>query len=135
MATMPRGAPLIDERGLGRARVHDRQRPRHGGRAAGDAGDVRGAGAAAGRRAADDLAGGARDGRAGGDASPRGSAEIQGRYPALDLGSYPFYRSNGNGVAMVAKGTDAAAAEAAIAAAAALLRSLGGEPVPGEPPA
>ena len=40
-----------------------------------------------------------------------------------------------NGVAIVAKGTDAAAAEAAIAEVTALMRALGGEPVPGEPPA
>lgn len=64
-----------------------------------------------------------------------GLGEIQRAHPAVEIGSYPFYRSNGNGVAVVAKGTDAAAAEAAIAAAAALMRSLGGEPVPGEPPA
>ena len=64
-----------------------------------------------------------------------GLGEIQRAHPSVEIGSYPFYRSNGNGVAVVAKGTDAAAAEAAIAAAAALMRSLGGEPVPGEPPA
>ena len=64
-----------------------------------------------------------------------GLGEIQRAHPSVEIGSYPFYRSNGNGVAVVAKGTDAAAAEAAIAAAAVLMRALGGEPVPGEPPA
>jgi len=64
-----------------------------------------------------------------------GLGEIQRAHPSVEIGSYPFYRSNGNGVAVVAKGTDATLAEAAIAAAAALMRSLGGEPVPGEPPA
>ena len=62
-----------------------------------------------------------------------GLAAIQARYPALDLGSYPYYRTHGNGVAIVAKGTDAAAAERAIAEVTALMRDLGGDPVAGEP--
>src|SRR5271165_2600360 len=49
-----------------------------------------------------------------------GLGAIQARYPQLDLGSYPFYRPGGNGVALVAKGTDAAAAESAIAEVTAL---------------
>ena len=36
-----------------------------------------------------------------------GLGAIQARYPAQDLGSYPYYRGSGNGVAIVAKGTDA----------------------------
>ena len=36
-----------------------------------------------------------------------GLGAIQGRYPDTDIGSYPFYRGGGNGVAVVAKGTDA----------------------------
>ncbi len=63
-----------------------------------------------------------------------GLAAIQARHPDLDLGSYPYYRKDASGVAIVAKGTDAAAAEAAIAEVAALMRALGGEPVAGEPP-
>jgi len=35
-----------------------------------------------------------------------GLAEIQGRYPEVDIGSYPFYRASGNGVAIVVRGTD-----------------------------
>ncbi len=62
-----------------------------------------------------------------------GLAAIQARHPALELGSYPFSRAAGRGVAIVAKGTDAAAAEAAIAEVAALIASLGGSSVPGEP--
>ncbi len=62
-----------------------------------------------------------------------GLTQIQGRYAALDLGSYPYYREGGGGVAIVAKGTDAAAAEAAIAEVTALFSSLGGAPVAGEP--
>ena len=63
-----------------------------------------------------------------------GLAAIQARHPDLDLGSYPYYRKDASGVAIVAKGTDAAAAESAIAEVAALMRALGGEPVDGEPP-
>lgn len=61
-------------------------------------------------------------------------ARIQARHAALDIGSYPYYRGSGNGVAIVAKGTDAADAEAAIAEVTELMRRLGGTPVPGEPP-
>jgi molybdopterin-biosynthesis enzyme MoeA-like protein len=63
-----------------------------------------------------------------------GLAAIQARYPALDIGSYPYYRPSGNGVAIVAKGTDPAAAELAVAEVTALMTGLGGAPVQGEPP-
>jgi molybdenum cofactor synthesis domain-containing protein len=62
-----------------------------------------------------------------------GLGAIQARYPQLDLGSYPFYRPSGNGVALVAKGTDVAAAEAAIAEVTALITGFGRVPIPGEP--
>ena len=62
-----------------------------------------------------------------------GLAAIQARYPQLDLGSYPFYRPGGNGVALVAKGTDVTAAEAAIAEVTALISGLGKLPIAGEP--
>jgi molybdenum cofactor synthesis domain-containing protein len=62
-----------------------------------------------------------------------GLTTIQARYPLLDLGSYPYYRDTGGGVAIVAKGVDSIAAEAAIAEVTALFKSLGGTPVPGEP--
>ena len=64
-----------------------------------------------------------------------GLAAIQARYPALDIGSYPYYREVGSGVAIVAKGTDGALAEQAIAEVTALMSALGGVPVAGEPPA
>jgi molybdenum cofactor synthesis domain-containing protein len=64
-----------------------------------------------------------------------GLAAIAARYPALDIGSYPYYRPQGSGVAIVAKGTDAAAAERAIAEVTALMAELGGAPVQGEPAA
>ena len=60
---------------------------------------------------------------------------IQSRFPMLDIGSYPYYRAGGNGVALVAKGTDEAALEAAAAEIAALIRADGKEPVEGEPAA
>jgi molybdenum cofactor synthesis domain-containing protein len=64
-----------------------------------------------------------------------GLGEIQARYGEIDLGSYPFYRPNGGGgVAIVAKGTDAARAASAIGEVAALFASLGATPVAGEPP-
>ena len=44
-----------------------------------------------------------------------GLEAIQKRYPDLDLGSYPYYRASGNGVSLVAKGADAAAVAACIA--------------------
>ena len=62
-----------------------------------------------------------------------GLTAIQARFPALDLGSYPYYRDGGGGVAIVAKGTDPAAAVAAIAEVTTLFLTLGGEPVAGEP--
>ena len=61
-----------------------------------------------------------------------GLSAIQARYPALDLGSYPYYHGTGGGVALVAKGTDAAAVEAAAAEMRALLAGFG-EARPGEP--
>jgi molybdenum cofactor synthesis domain-containing protein len=63
-----------------------------------------------------------------------GLAAIQARYPELDLGSYPYYRATGNGVAIVAKGIDAAEAEAAIAEVTALMIETGSAPIAGEPP-
>jgi molybdenum cofactor synthesis domain-containing protein len=62
-----------------------------------------------------------------------GLGMIQAQYPQIDLGSYPFYKSSGNGVALVAKGADIAAAAAAIAEVIGLIISLGKTPVPGEP--
>jgi molybdopterin-biosynthesis enzyme MoeA-like protein len=63
-----------------------------------------------------------------------GLGSVQQRHPDLDLGSYPFYRASGNGVALVAKGPDAADAEAAIAEVTELIKGFGKQPIPGEPP-
>ena len=65
----------------------------------------------------------------------QGLSDVQNRYPQLDLGSYPFYQPTGNGVTIVAKGTEAADAEAAIAAVTRLIEALGKIPVQGEPEA
>jgi molybdenum cofactor synthesis domain-containing protein len=59
---------------------------------------------------------------------------IQARFPDIDIGSYPFYRGGSHGVAIVAKGTDAPAAEAVVADVTALITGFGKTPVPGEPP-
>lgn len=64
-----------------------------------------------------------------------GLTALQQAQAGVDLGSYPYYRASGNGVAIVAKGTDPAAVAAAVAAVAELMRALGATPQPGEPPA
>jgi molybdenum cofactor synthesis domain-containing protein len=62
-----------------------------------------------------------------------GLTAIQNRYPALDLGSYPYFRDKLSGVAIVAKGVDADSASAAIAEVTDLFAALGAAPVQGEP--
>jgi molybdenum cofactor synthesis domain-containing protein len=62
-----------------------------------------------------------------------GLSAVQDKYPDLDLGSYPYYRATGTGVALVAKGPDPAACEAAIAEVTTLIASMGLLPIPGEP--
>ncbi|MBV9116281.1 MAG: competence/damage-inducible protein A [Acetobacteraceae bacterium] len=62
-----------------------------------------------------------------------GLAEIQRRYPEVDIGSYPFYRASGNGVAIVARGTDPEKIDDAIVEVRALIMSFGATAVPGEP--
>jgi molybdopterin-biosynthesis enzyme MoeA-like protein len=62
-----------------------------------------------------------------------GLSAIQDRYAGVDLGSYPFRREKIWGVAIVAKGTDVGALEAAIAEATAMIEGEGVEAVQGEP--
>ena len=64
-------------------------------------------------------------------AAPLGA--VQARFPDIDIGSYPFYRPSGNGVSIVAKGIDAAAAQTVIDEVTAIIAALGKVPVPGEP--
>ncbi len=58
-----------------------------------------------------------------------GLGEIQGRYPGLDIGSYPFYRRGGHGCSIVVRGTDEAAIDAAVEEVRTLMQGLGAEPV------
>jgi molybdenum cofactor synthesis domain-containing protein len=58
-----------------------------------------------------------------------GLAQLQKRYPAIDMGSYPFYRAGRFGTSLVLRGTDAAALDRAAAELTALVRTLGAEPV------
>lgn len=58
---------------------------------------------------------------------------IQDASPGVSLGSYPYYRASGNGVAIVARGTEMAAVEAATGRVAEMLRRHGADPVFGEP--
>ncbi len=62
-----------------------------------------------------------------------GLAEIQDRYPEVQIGSYPFYRASGNGVAIVVRGTDPERIDDALIEVRALIISFGGTAVPGEP--
>ena len=62
-----------------------------------------------------------------------GLEAVQKRYADLDIGSYPYYRGDGNGVALVAKGNDAAAVAAAVGEITALIAQCGYVPVQGEP--
>jgi molybdenum cofactor synthesis domain-containing protein len=62
-----------------------------------------------------------------------GLSAIQDRFANVDLGSYPFRKDKTGGVAIVAKGTDPAFLESAIAEASQLIAAQGIEPVQGEP--
>jgi hypothetical protein len=56
-------------------------------------------------------------------------AVIQSEHPAVAIGSYPYYRPEGYGVQLVARGVDQAAVEEAAAAIEALLRRVGAQPL------
>jgi molybdopterin-biosynthesis enzyme MoeA-like protein len=64
-----------------------------------------------------------------------GLGRLQQRYADLEIGSYPFYRRGGVGVALVMRGTKADRLAAAVAELMALIRGLGGDPIEGDPPA
>jgi molybdenum cofactor synthesis domain-containing protein len=55
--------------------------------------------------------------------------QIQGRYPDLDIGSYPFFRRGTYGVNLVLRGRDAERLAAGTAEVVAMVKELGGEPV------
>ena len=63
----------------------------------------------------------------------QGLGAIQARHPDIDIGSYPYFAGGGFGVSLVLRGTDEATLDMAADEVRALIRSLGGEPVEGEP--
>ena len=62
-----------------------------------------------------------------------GFAALQKQYPAIDMGSYPFYRAGRFGTSLVLRGTETASLDRAAAELTALVRALGAEPA-AEPP-
>lgn len=62
-----------------------------------------------------------------------GLSAIQDRYPALDIGSYPYERPTSRGVSIVAKGYDAVMADAAITEVVQLIGDVGKVATMGEP--
>jgi molybdenum cofactor synthesis domain-containing protein len=56
---------------------------------------------------------------------------LQGRWPDLEIGSYPYFRRGDFGVTLVLRGTDRNRLEAATEELRTLIRSLGGEPQDG----
>ena len=58
-----------------------------------------------------------------------GLQRIQRDFPSLSLGSYPFYREDGNGVQLVVRGRNGQEVETATIAVEGLIRELGGEPL------
>ena len=58
-----------------------------------------------------------------------GLQTIQKNFPDLALGSYPYYREDGFGVQLVARGRDPARVESAALAIEAMIRGEGAEPV------
>jgi molybdenum cofactor synthesis domain-containing protein len=59
--------------------------------------------------------------------------EIQGHYPQIDIGSYPFWsRGGGFGVSLVLRGTDAQELASATEEIAAMIIRFGGEPIEGD---
>jgi len=55
-------------------------------------------------------------------------AALQGRYPDLEIGSYPYFRRSDFGTTLVVRGTDPERIAAAVAELTSLIRALGGVP-------
>lgn len=55
-------------------------------------------------------------------------AAVQKNHPEIAIGSYPYYRADGYGVHLVARGTDKSAVERAAVDIEAMLRAAGGNP-------
>jgi len=63
----------------------------------------------------------------------KGLGQLQERYASLDVGSYPFFRQGKFGASFVLRGTDVSALKSAAEELRALIRSLGADPIEGEP--
>ena len=63
-----------------------------------------------------------------------GLGALQGRYPNLEIGSYPFFRQGRYGASFVLRGIDHGLIAAAAEELRALIRQLGAEPIEGEAP-
>ncbi len=58
-----------------------------------------------------------------------GLADVQARWPGVEIGSYPFFQQGRLGVSVVLRGTDEGPLDEAAEAVRALIRELGEEPV------
>src|SRR3546814_436836 len=58
-----------------------------------------------------------------------GLGDVQGRYPDVEIGSYPYFRAGHFGTSLVLRSTDPERLAAATAEVRALVRALGGEPI------
>jgi molybdenum cofactor synthesis domain-containing protein len=63
----------------------------------------------------------------------KGLGQLQERFAMLEVGSYPFFRQGRFGASFVLRGTDAAALKSAAEDLRALIRTLGADPIEGEP--
>jgi len=63
-----------------------------------------------------------------------GLGALQDRYPALEIGSYPFFRQGRYGASFVLRGTVQGLIDAAAEELRTLIRQLGAEPIEGEAP-
>ena len=63
----------------------------------------------------------------------KGLGQLQDRYQALEIGSYPFFRQGKFGASFVLRGTDAAMLRSAAEELRTLIRTLGADPIEGEP--
>ncbi|UUX49715.1 competence/damage-inducible protein A [Nisaea acidiphila] len=59
--------------------------------------------------------------------------EIQGRYPAIEIGSYPYFRAGYFGTTLVARGTDIPVLEEVADEIRRMIREKGGEPIEARP--
>jgi len=60
---------------------------------------------------------------------------LQDRHPALEIGSYPFFRQGRFGASFVIRGTDKAEIDGAAVELHAIIKMLGAEPIEGDPAA